>query len=65
MRGVVLRNVRQGRRGGVSVRRMALLQLRGIVKTFGSRVILEGLDFDVEAGARVGVIGPTAAASRR
>src|SRR5437867_1410605 len=37
---------------------MALLQLRGIVKTFGSRTILDGLDFDVEAGARVGVIGP-------
>jgi ATP-binding cassette subfamily F protein 3 len=37
---------------------MALLQLRGIVKTFGSRTILEGLDFDVEPGARVGVIGP-------
>jgi ATP-binding cassette subfamily F protein 3 len=37
---------------------MALLQLRGIVKTFGSRTILDGLDFDVEQGARVGVIGP-------
>ncbi len=37
---------------------MALVQLRGIVKTFGSRTILEGLDFDVEAGGRVGVIGP-------
>jgi ATP-binding cassette subfamily F protein 3 len=37
---------------------MALLQLRGIVKTFGSRTILDGLDFDVEPGARVGVIGP-------
>src|SRR3954451_23821686 len=37
---------------------MALLQLRGIVKSFGSRTILGGLDFDVEPGARVGVIGP-------
>jgi ATP-binding cassette subfamily F protein 3 len=37
---------------------MALLQLRGIVKSFGSRTILDGLDFDVEPGARVGVIGP-------
>src|SRR5829696_5284924 len=37
---------------------MALLQLRGIVKSFGSRTILDGLDFDVDPGARVGVIGP-------
>src|SRR5215203_2370998 len=37
---------------------MALLQLRGIVKSFGSRTILDGLDVDVEPGARVGVIGP-------
>src|SRR5438132_1136024 len=37
---------------------MALLQLRGVVKTFGSRTILDRLDFDVEPRARVGVIGP-------
>src|SRR4051812_5821682 len=37
---------------------MALLQLRGIVKSFGSRTILDGLDFDVEPRARVGIIGP-------
>jgi ATP-binding cassette subfamily F protein 3 len=37
---------------------MALLQLRGAVKGFGARTILEGLDFDIEPGARVGVIGP-------
>src|SRR5581483_8809770 len=37
---------------------MALLSLRGAAKSFGSRQILEGLDFDVEPGARVGVIGP-------
>jgi ATP-binding cassette, subfamily F, member 3 len=36
----------------------SLLQLRGIVKGFGARTILDGLDFDVVAGARVGVIGP-------
>src|SRR4051812_27111613 len=36
---------------------MALLQLRGIAKTFGSRTILDGLEFDVEAGARGGGIG--------
>src|SRR5213078_3456887 len=37
---------------------MAVLQARGITKSFGSRLILDGLDFDVERGARVGVIGP-------
>jgi ATP-binding cassette subfamily F protein 3 len=37
---------------------MALLQLRGAVKSFGARTILEGLDFDIEPGARVGMIGP-------
>src|SRR6266581_3201422 len=37
---------------------MALLSLRGAVKSFGSRLILDGLDFDVEAGARIGMIGP-------
>jgi ATP-binding cassette, subfamily F, member 3 len=37
---------------------MALLAARGIAKSFGSRQVLHGLDLDVEAGARVGVIGP-------
>jgi ATP-binding cassette subfamily F protein 3 len=37
---------------------VALVQLRGIVKSFGARTILDGLELDVEAGARVGVIGP-------
>ncbi len=37
---------------------MALLSLRGAAKSFGSRLILDGLDFDVEPNARVGVIGP-------
>ena len=37
---------------------MALLSLRGAAKSFGSRLILDGLDFDVEEGARLGVIGP-------
>ena len=37
---------------------MALLSLRGAAKSFGSRLVLDGLDFDVEPGARVGVIGP-------
>ena len=37
---------------------MSLLQARGISKSFGSRLILDGLDLDIEPGARVGVIGP-------
>src|SRR6476469_2099762 len=37
---------------------MALLQARGIAKSFGSRLILDGLDFDIEPGVRLGVIGP-------
>jgi ATP-binding cassette, subfamily F, member 3 len=37
---------------------MSLLQARGITKSFGSRLILDGLDFDIEPGARMGVIGP-------
>src|SRR4051812_2534740 len=36
---------------------MALLQLRGAAKSYGARAVLDGLDFDVEAGARVGMIG--------
>jgi len=37
---------------------MALLQARSITKSFGSRQILHGLDFDVEPGVRIGMIGP-------
>src|SRR3954467_2697156 len=37
---------------------MALLAARGITKSFGSRLILDGLDLDIEPGVRVGVIGP-------
>ncbi len=37
---------------------MALLAARGIGKSFGSRLILDGLDLDVEPGVRLGVIGP-------
>ena len=37
---------------------MALLAARGITKSFGSRLILDGLDLDVEPGVRMGIIGP-------
>src|ERR1700704_6956996 len=37
---------------------MALLQARGLTKSFGSRLILDGLDLDIEPRVRLGVIGP-------
>jgi len=37
---------------------MSLLQARRIAKSFGSRAILNGLDFDVDPGVRLGLIGP-------
>src|SRR6476661_852888 len=35
-----------------------LLAARGLVKSFGGRRILDGLDLDVTDGARIGVLGP-------
>jgi energy-coupling factor transporter ATP-binding protein EcfA2 len=37
---------------------VALLQARDIAKSFGSRLILDGLDLDIEPRVRLGVIGP-------
>ena len=37
---------------------MTLLSLRRVVKSFGSHPVLDGLDFDVRAGARTGIVGP-------
>ena len=34
------------------------LAVRGLQKSFGGRAILRGLDLDVEAGSRIGVLGP-------
>src|SRR4051812_42854386 len=34
------------------------LAARGLIKSFGGRAILRGLDLDVEAGARIGILGP-------
>ena len=31
---------------------------RGLTKSFGGRAILRGADLDVEAGSRIGVLGP-------
>jgi ATP-binding cassette subfamily F protein 3 len=35
-----------------------LLSARGIVKSFGGRRVLDGLDLELAAGARIGVLGP-------
>jgi ATP-binding cassette, subfamily F, member 3 len=36
---------------------MALVSLNAVRKSFGSRTVLDGLDFLVEPGARVGIVG--------
>ena len=36
---------------------MALVSLNTVRKSFGSRTVLDGLDFAIEPGARVGVVG--------
>ena len=36
---------------------MSIVALRGVEKSYGGRAILAGLDLDVEARARVGVVG--------
>ena len=35
-----------------------LLSARGLAKSFGGRLVLDGLDLDLAGGARVGVLGP-------
>jgi ATP-binding cassette, subfamily F, member 3 len=35
-----------------------MLVARGLIKSFGGREVLRGLDLDVAAGARIGVLGP-------
>ncbi len=35
-----------------------LLSARGLTKTFGGRRVLDGLDLELAAGARIGVLGP-------
>ena len=36
---------------------MALVSLNAVRKSFGSRTVLDGLDFAIEPGARVGIVG--------
>src|SRR5688500_3840060 len=40
---------------------MPLLQVRGLVKTYGRRRVVDGVDFDVYAGEIVGLLGPNGA----
>jgi len=44
---------------------MAAIELSGVVKRFGSITAVNGLDLDVPAGICLGLLGPTAPASRR
>jgi lipopolysaccharide export system ATP-binding protein len=40
---------------------MALLQVRGLVKTYGRRRVVDGVDFEVHPGEIVGLLGPNGA----
>jgi lipooligosaccharide transport system ATP-binding protein len=37
------------------------VELRGVVKTFGDRIAVDGLDLDIAAGSCVGLLGPNGA----
>src|ERR1700693_4045802 len=40
---------------------MPLLEVRGLVKFYGRRKVVDGVDFNVEAGEVVGLLGPNGA----
>src|SRR5207248_8439570 len=40
---------------------MPILQVRGLVKYYGRRKVVDGVDFDVDAGEVVGLLGPNGA----
>jgi lipopolysaccharide export system ATP-binding protein len=42
-------------------RPMSLLEVRGLVKYYGRRCVVSGVDFDVSAGEIVGLLGPNGA----
>src|SRR3954452_18330028 len=46
------------RQGGPT---MPLLQVKGLVKYYGSRCVVSGVDFEVNAGEVVGLLGPNGA----
>src|SRR5262245_11817179 len=42
-------------------RGMPLLEVRGLVKKYGRRTVVDGVDFNVDAGEVVGLLGPNGA----
>ena len=40
---------------------VALLQVRGLVKSYGRRRVVDGVDFEVNPGEIVGLLGPNGA----
>jgi lipopolysaccharide export system ATP-binding protein len=40
---------------------MALLEVRGLIKNYGRRRVVDGVDFNVDAGEVVGLLGPNGA----
>ena len=40
---------------------MALLEVKGLVKYYGKRCVVDGVSFDVSAGEVVGLLGPNGA----
>ncbi len=40
---------------------MSMLEVRGLVKTYGRRRVVDGVDFDVDHGEIVGLLGPNGA----
>jgi lipopolysaccharide export system ATP-binding protein len=40
---------------------MPILQVKGLVKTYGRRKVVDGVDFDVDKGEIVGLLGPNGA----
>src|SRR6202790_1650342 len=40
---------------------MPILEVRGLIKFYGRRKVVDGVDFDVDAGEVVGLLGPNGA----
>src|SRR5271157_1093162 len=50
-----------GAAGLVRRTNMPILEVRGLVKYYGRRKVVDGVDFQVEAGEVVGLLGPNGA----